>query len=301
MTTMVVREPTWWQKKQRRLAPYLFISPFYILFVVFFLGPVLFALYLSFTTWNGIDPIRFVGFHNFGEEFTDAIFLKALRNTAFYCGASLFVVTPMSLLLAVALNAKLVRWKDVFRTIYFTPVVTSSVAIAIVFLLLYNTRSGVINSLLGRLGIAPINWLGSQQWSKIAVQGLGAWRWCGFNSVYFLAGLQTIPQTLYEAAMVDGANRWQTFRHITLPMLRPVTLFVAVMALIGTAQTFEEPYMLTRGGPVDSSLSLANYLYRVGPQYLRLGYAASQGFTLFALIFLFSWLQLRSFRVFQED
>ena len=303
MTTVAIHRPTWWQRNQRRLAPYLFISPFYILFLVFFLGPALFALFLALHSWNGIDSMQFVGLRNFTELLTqDEVFLKALRNTAFYSGASLFIVTPISLLLAVALNAKMVHWKDAFRTIYFTPIVTSTIAIAIVFTVLYNQRVGLLNMLIEHLGGQGINWLSSKQWSKISVLGLMTWRWAGFNAIYFLAGLQTIPQTLYEAAMVDGANRWQLFWHITLPMLRPVILFVAVIVLIGSAQIFDEPYMLTSGGPQDSSLSIANYLYRVGlNQYLRLGYASAIGFFMFAIIFFFSWIQMRSLGIFQED
>lgn len=302
MTAVTIRKPGWWQRNQRRLAPYFFIAPFYILFIAFFLGPGLFAAYLSLHSWNGIGPLKFVGINNFIELIQDAVFLKALRNTAFYSGTSLFVVTPLSLLLAVALNARMVRCRGVLRTIYFTPIVTSSVAISLVFLVLYNHRSGLLNTLLGYFGVDPINWLGSKQWSKFAVLGLVTWRWAGFNAIYFLAGLQTIPQSLYEAAMVDGASRWQMFWEITIPMLRPVLLFVAVIVLIGSAQIFDEPYMLTDGGPADSSLSIANYLYRVGlSQYLRFGYASAVGFVMFALIFFFSWLQMRSFGIFQED
>jgi ABC-type sugar transport system permease subunit len=294
-------QTSWWGRNQRRLAPYLFISPFYILFVIFFLGPVLFALYLSFQSWNGIDAITFAGLDNFVDLVQDPIFHKTLVNTAVYSGASLFVITPLSFLLALTLNASLVRGKGLLRTIYFTPIVTSSVAIAIVFLVLYNQRAGLVNQFLGLLGIEPINWLGSRSWAKVSVLGLITWRWVGFNAIYFLAGLQTIPQSLYEAAMVDGANAWQTFWHITLPMLRPVILFVAVIVLIGSAQIFEEPYMLTGGGPVDASLSIANYLYRVGLHQLRLGYASSIGFSLFAVIFFSSWLQMRLFGVFRDD
>jgi ABC-type sugar transport system permease subunit len=292
---------SWWERHQRTLSPYLFIAPFYILFFVFFLGPVLFAILLSFQSWNGIDPMHFVGLDNFSELATDPVLRKTLVNTAVYSGASLFVISPLSFLLAVALNAGMVRGKGLLRTIYFTPIVTSSVAIAIVFLVLYNQRSGLFNQVLSALGSEPINWLGSRDWSKVAVLGLMTWRWMGFNAIYFLAGLQTIPVSLYEAAVVDGANQWQSFRHITIPMLRPVILFVAVIVLSGSAQIFEEPYMLTSGGPVDSSLSISNYLYRVGMQYLRLGYASSVGFLLFVIIFFFSWLQMRLFGVFQED
>jgi multiple sugar transport system permease protein len=292
---------SWWERNQRYMAPYIFISPFYILFVIFFLGPVLFALYLSFQSWNGIDSIRFVGLDNFSELVRDPVFMITLQNTAVYSGASLFLISPLSLLLALALNATIVRGRGIFRTIYFTPIVTSSIAISLVFLVLYNQRTGLINQFIGVFGIEPINWLGSRQWSKLAVLGLITWRWVGFNAIYFLAGLQTIPQSIYEAAMVDGANQWHSFWYITLPLLRPVILFVAVIVLIGSAQIFEEPYMLTSGGPVNSSLSIANYLYRVGLEYLRLGYASAIGFSLFAIIFFFSWLQMRLLGVFRED
>lgn len=295
------RTTSWWERNQRRLSPYFFIAPFYILFVTFLLGPALFALYLALQRWNGIDAMRFVGLDNFAELLQDTVFVKVLRNTAVYSGASLFIISPLSFILALALNATIVRSKGLFRTVYFTPIVTSSVAVSLIFLVLYDQRSGLLNQALGVLGIEPINWLGSQRWSKLAVLGLTTWRWVGFNAIYFLAGLQTIPVSLYEAAMVDGANRWQSFWHITIPMLRPVILFVAVIVLIGSAQIFDEPYMLTSGGPVDSSRSIANYLYQVGMNYLRLGYASSIGFSMFAIIFFFSWLQMRLFGVFRED
>ena len=292
---------TWWQRNQRRLAPYLFISPFYILFLIFFLFPVVFAFYLSLHSWNGIDVIRWVGLGNFLDMVRDPVFMQALRNTAAYSGAALFVIAPAALLLAVALNSRIVRGRHLLRTIYFTPIVTSTVAISIVFLTLYSRRSGLLNRALDLVGLPAIDWLGTTEWSKIAVLGLVAWRSTGFQSVYFLAGLQNIPQSITEAAMVDGANRWQIFWHVTIPMLRPVIIFVAVITLNGSVQIFDEPYMLTRGGPVESSLSLANYLYRSGMEYIRLGYASAIGVTIFALIFLFSWLQMRSFGVFRED
>ncbi len=294
---------SWWQRNQRRLAPYIFISPFFVLFLIFFLGPVLFAFYLSLQAWNGIDDMRWVGLGNFVDMVNDATFVKALGNTATYAAFALFIVAPLSLLLAVALNSRLVRGREILRTVYFTPIVTSAVAIAIVFLTLYSTRAGLINVALGSVGIPGVDWLGSPDWIKLAVVILVAWRTTGFNSVYFLAGLQNAPPAIVEAAMVDGANRWQLFWMITLPLLRPIIIFVAVITLIGSAQIFDEPYMLTRGGggPLDSALSLANYLYRSGLQYVKLGYASAIGVTIFALVFLLSWLQMRSFGVFRED
>jgi ABC-type sugar transport system permease subunit len=294
---------SWWQRNQRRLAPYLFISPFYVLFLVFFLGPVLFAFYLSLQSWNGIDDMRWVGLGNFAEMVRDEAFRRSLGNTAFYAAASLFVLAPLALLLAVALNSSLLRGRAIVRTVYFTPIVTSAVAMSIVFLTLYSKRAGLVNVALASFGAEPIDWLGDPDWIKVAVVVLVAWRSTGFHSVYFLAALQNTPQSIIEAAQVDGANRWQLFWNITLPMLRPIIIFVAVITLIGSAQIFDEPYMLTRGsgGPLDSALSLANYLYRSGLQYVRLGYASAVGVTIFALVFCLSWLQVRAFGVFRED
>jgi multiple sugar transport system permease protein len=294
---------SWWQRNQRRLAPYLFIAPFYILFLVFFLGPVLFAFYLSLFDWNGIDPMRWIGVGNFADLLHDDVFLHALGNTATYGGAALFLIAPLALVLAVSLNSARVRGRELLRTVYFTPIVTSTVAISIVFLTLYSTRSGLINVALTSVGIPGINWLGSTDWIKLAVVGLVMWRTTGFQSIYFLAGLQNIPPSVTEAAMVDGATRWQLFWFVTLPLLRPIIVFVAVITLIGSAQIFDEPYMLTRGsgGPLDSALSLANYLYRSGLQYLKLGYASAIGVAIFAIVFFFAWLQIRLFGVFRED
>ncbi len=291
----------WWTRNQKRLAPFVFISPFYILFFVFFLGPSIFAFYLAFHEWTGLGAPKFVGLRNFLDLVEDRTFRQAVVNSAFYSGASLFVITPLSLLLAVALNSRFVRAKIVFRTIFFLPILTSTIAIALVFVLLYGTRYGLLNAPLVALDLGPIDWLGSKVWSKIAVTGLILWRWVGFNMIYFLAGLQAIPQHLYEAAKVDGANQWQSFRFITVPMLRPVILFVAVIVLIGSAQIFDEPYILTEGGPAESSTSLAMYLYRVGLHFLSFGYASAIGAVFFIAIFAFSWMQLRILGVFSDD
>jgi ABC-type sugar transport system permease subunit len=301
--TAITSRLSWWQRNQRRLAPYLFIAPFYVLFSIFFLGPVLFAFDLSLYDWNGIDPMRWLGLGNFADMLQDQTFLSALGNTATYGGFALFVIAPLALVLAVALNSGRVRGRAILRTVYFTPIVTSAVAIAIVFLTLYSTRAGLLNVALTSVGVPQIDWLGSPDWIKLAVVGLIAWRTTGFQSVYFLAGLQNIPQPVVEAAMVDGANRRQLFWHVTLPMLRPIIIFVAVITLIGSAQVFDEPYMLTRGsgGPLDSALSLANYLYRSGLQYVKLGYASAIGVAIFAIVFLLSSLQIRFFGVFRED
>jgi len=291
----------WWTRNQRKIVPYIFISPFYVLFITFMLGPAIFAFFLSFNEWNGIDAMKLVGLGNYGELFQDATFQQTVMNTLWYSSASLFLVCPLALVLAAILNSPFVKYKSLFRALYFMPIITSVVVIAIMFILLYNRDYGLINATLRRFGIQPLDWLGSTDLSKIAVIGLITWRWMGHHAVFFLAGLQSIPRELYDAAMVDGATRGQSFLRITIPMLRPVILFVGVITLIGSVQIFEEPYILTAGGPADSSLSIANYLYRVGIHYLRLGYGATVGFVLFGAILFFSILQMRLLGIFREE
>jgi multiple sugar transport system permease protein len=305
-TTLEARAPRaahvgWWARNQRHVAPYIFISPFYILFVLFLAGPAVFAFLLSFTAWNGVDVIRAVGLANYASLLTDGSFGLSIANTLWYMFSSLFLVCPLALVLALVLNSGLVRGKWLFRTMYFIPAVTSVVAIAIMFLLLYDKDYGLINAGLQAVGLPTVDWLGDPTMAKIAVIGLIIWRWTGFIMIYFLAGLQAIPREMHEAAWVDGANRWQSFLHVTIPLLRPVILFVAVIVLIGSAQVFEEPYILTRGGPADATLSIVEYLYRQGFEYLQLGYASAIGVALFVAIFALSLLQMRFLGAFRED
>lgn len=292
---------SWWARHQRHVAPYVFISPFYLLFLLFLAGPAIFALVLSFSSWNGVGALRGVGLTNYANLLGDGTFWLSAGNTVWYMVASLGIVCPMALALAVVLNADFVRGKWLFRTLYFLPAVTSTVIIAIMFLLIYDQNYGLLNAALQLVGIPSINWLGDPTMSKIAIIGLLIWRYTGFIMIYFLAGLQAIPQEIHEAARVDGANRWQSFLHVTLPLLRPVILFVAVIVLIGSAQIFEEPYILTQGGPADASLSIVEYLYREGFENLRFGYASAIGVVLFIVIFALSLVQMRFLGAFQDD
>ena len=281
-------------------APYLFIAPFYVLFGVFFLGPSVFALVLSLFRWNAVGTTRWAGVSNYARMFADPVFWQAMGNTAIYMLASLFWVCPLALLLALALNAPLVRFKSLWRAMYFSPIVTSTVAITIVFILLYNRDYGLINVPLRSLGLPGVNWLGDSLWVKFAIIGLLTWRWTGLTMISFLAGLQSIPQEFYEAAAIDGADSFQSFWHITLPMLRPVILFVSVSVLIGSAQIFEEPFILTGGGPANASISIAQYLYGRGITRLEFGYASAVGCLLFVLIFGLSALQFRWLGIFRD-
>jgi ABC-type sugar transport system permease subunit len=287
--------------KRVNATPYLFTSPFFILFTLFFLFPSVYALVLSLYNWNGVGEPEFIGLANYNRMFNDDVFWQAVSNTLIYAAASLFIVVPLALLLAVALNAKTLRLKTLWRTMYFTPVVTSSIAIILVFRILYNRETGLFNAPLIALGLDPIDWLGDTQYVKTALIILIGWRSLGLVSVYFLAGLQSISQDLYEAASIDGATPREQLLYITIPLLRPIILFVSILTLIGTFQIFEEPQILTGGGPGNASLTLVQYLYARGFTRLRLGFASSVGTVLFVAIFVLSLIQLRWFGAFRRD
>lgn len=296
ITQQHIRERLWY-RYQRRLAPYLFISPFYILFVVFALGPLIAALYFSMIKWPGTGPMTFLGLANYLELFEDEIFLKSLGNTTYYAIGAVFVILPVALFLALLINAAVVRAKSVFRIAFILPVLTSTVAATIMFLLMFEHQYGLFNVALEAVGLKALKWL-DEELVKLSVLLVAAWRYTGLNMLYFLAGLQSIPTDVYEAASVDGAGRWTTFWQITLPLLRPVSLFVVVVTIIGSFQFFAEPLLLAGGGPNNASLTIANYLYRVGFSYLRMGYASAVGYILAVIIFILTLLQLKFFGAF---
>lgn len=287
--------------QQHKLAPYAFISPFYVLFAFFFLAPSLIALVLSLFRWDGINDPRFVLARNYGRLVSDKVFAQAATNTAIYAIASLLIVLPLALVLAVLLNAKSLRFSNVWRAMYFTPVVTSTVAITLVFQILYNQDTGLLNAPLIYLGLEPIYWLGDRSWAKVAIIILIAWRSTGLLTIYFLAGLQSIPEELYEAASIDGASMLQKFFRITIPMLRPIILFVSIIVLLSSIQIFDEPQILTQGGPANSTMSVVQYLYERGYTRLRLGFASAVGTVLFATVFILSLLQLQWYGVFRKE
>jgi ABC-type sugar transport system permease subunit len=291
--------------RQDKYAPYFFISPFYILFTIFFLLPTLFALVLGFLRWNSMGTPEWFALRNYERLFGDPIFWQSVGNTIFYSAFSLFVIVPLALLEAMALNSKRLRFRTLWRAVYFAPIVTSAVAISLVFRMFYNPQYGLLNNILVALGGLPVDWLGNQSVTKFAVMGVVVWRWTGLLAVYFLAGLQSVPEELYEAAAIDGASSWQRFLNVTLPSLRPVILFVSVIVLIGSLQIFDDPQILfgnaTPGGPANSGLSIVQYLYQRGIGQLLYGYASAVGLVLFVAIFVLSLLQFRVFRGFESD
>ncbi|QPC80822.1 sugar ABC transporter permease [Phototrophicus methaneseepsis] len=282
-------------------APYIFISPFFLLFGIFFLFPSVAALALSLFRWNGIGEVEWMGIANYQRIFSDGIFWQAAQNTLIYTAASVFIMMPIALILATLLNSKSLRFANIWRAMYFTPVVTSTVATSLVFQILLNENSGLLNVPLIGLGLEPIDWLGDRAWVKVALIIVIGWRSIGLITIYFLAGLQSIPYELYEAAEIDGAGTIQQFFHVTIPMLRPIILFVSIIVMLNAIQIFDEPRILTEGGPANASLSIVQYLYERGFERLRFGFASSVGTVLFFVVFVLSFIQLRFFGAFRDE
>jgi multiple sugar transport system permease protein len=279
-------------------AAFLLLAPAMVLIGFFFFAPVLAGFLLSLTDFDLYtigDPhnLRLVGLRNYRDLLGSSIFWTAFGNTLYFAlvGGPLTVI--VSLAAALLVNAKLARWKPLFRTVYFVPVVTSLVAVSIVFKYLYHPRFGVLNRALAAVGIEGPDWLGDPSWAMFSIILLAVWRGFGYTMIIFIAGLQNIPEELYEAARIDGAGPLRQFRHVTLPMLGPTFLFVGIVTAIGQLQIFGEPYVMTRGGPLNSTLTAVMLMYEQGFRWWRMGYAASVAFVLFLIIGATTILQLR--------
>jgi ABC-type sugar transport system permease subunit len=267
-------------------APYVFIAPFYVLYVLFMLVPILASVYLSLTTWVGLGTPEFAGFRNYVNLVTDASFHKALANTGIYVLVAVVVIVPISLLLATALNARGLKARDAFRVVYFVPMVVSPIVVALIFSLVFDKQFGLANAgLQAVFGTGGVDWLGDPWIAKISISLVTVWRWSGYLTIFFLAGLQNVPKDLYEAAALDGAGWWRSFTAVTLPALKPVTAFVTVTSFISAAQIFDEPFLLTKGGPGDQTLSVAMFIYRAAFERQQFGYAAAAGVFLFVVVF----------------
>lgn len=280
-----------------RIAPgWWFVAPALLLIVVFFAGPVLAAIGLSFTDFDLYalaDPgaARWVGLRNYARVLHEPLFWQALGNTLYFAVVGGPLTIAASLGAALLVNARAVRWKSTARTVFFAPFVTTLVAVAIVWRYLYHPRYGLLNYLLGLLHVAPIDWLGNPHWAMPAIILMATWKNFGYNMLICIAGLQSIPRELYEAAALDGASAWQRFRHVTLPMLAPTLFFVVIVTMIGYLQLFTEPYVMTQGGPLRATTSLVLYMYEEGFRWWRLGVAAAIAFLLFVLIVAFTVVQ----------
>jgi len=279
-------------------AAFWFLAPALGLIAVFFLLPIAAALLLSLTDFDIYaigDPsaLRWIGFDNYRQVFEHPLFWTALGNTFYFVILGGPLSVGLSLGAALLLNARLTCCRTLFRTIYFLPVVSTLVAVAVVWRALYSPDAGLLNQLLAVFGIPPIDWLGDPNFAMPAIILMAAWKNFGFNMIIFIAGLQAIPDRLYEAARLDGAGSWAQFRYITLPQLAPTFLFVALMTMIGYLQLFAEPYVMTQGGPANATLSLVMLMYQEGFRWWNMGFAAALAFVLFVIILAGTLLQLR--------
>ena len=277
---------------------FIFLSPALLAILIFFFIPVVSAFLMSFTDFSiyalaDWRYIQFIGLDNYFKLFDDPLFWISLKNTFYF----VIVAGPLSIIAsltaAILLSSKFTIFKSFFRLSFFLPVVTTLVAVAIVWRFIYHPNFGLLNYALGYLNISPIDWLGDPNWAMPAIILMAIWKSFGYNMIIFIAGLQNIPEQLYEAAEIEGANSWHIFRHITLPLLTPTTMFVGIITLIGFFQLFAEPYIMTQGGPLNSTLSIVQYMYQEGFRWWNMGYSAAIAFVLFAIIFTGSIIQLK--------
>jgi len=289
------------------------LVPAFLLFGVFLAFPILYTFYLSFFRFRGVSnetvlwidtgffsyrltriaDLQFVGLSNYTAMFSDTLFHQALFNTTFILVVQVPLMVALALLFAVALDASFVKLRGVFRTVLALPVSANLVAYSTVFLLMMQD-AGLVNYVLTSLGLPAIPWLTSSFWSRMTIVGAVTWRWTGYNMIILLAGLQNVPQQLYEAAEIDGAGRWEKFRYVTVPQLRPVLLFVFVTSTIGTFKLFSEPVIINGGGaPLDSTITIVQYIYQTAFIDFRLGYASALTYVLIAVVSVLSAVQLR--------
>jgi len=287
-------------RRREGRAAWVLALPFCALFLVFTMWPVVQSLFMSFTDTRARDlrhpfAVDVIGLDNYVKALTDPTFLLAARNTAYFVVVGVPLTLVMALAAAVALDRGITRLKSVFRLGFYMPVITSIVAVAVVWRFLLQSEYGLINTVLGWFGIDGPNWLGDPHWSMPALILMASWRNFGTAMIIFLAGLQAVPWSLHEAASIDGAGAWKRFRYITLPLLRPTLLFVSVTTGIGYLQFFEEPFVMTSGGPLNSTISLSMYTYKQFG-FGNYGYAASMSYIIFVIIAVVTALQFRLLR-----
>lgn len=283
-----------WRDAKRFKYAYLFIAPFFILWLVFGLFPLLWSLFLSFHRWNGFSEMKYVGLQNYQRILDDPVFWQAVSNTIYLWLGHIVIMFVLALFLAVVLNMKSLRGRVFFRAVWFTPYVLGTAGIALVFGLIFDQHYGPLNAVLGQ----QIPWLTDPSWTKISVIIFNNWQITGFWVLLLLAGLQGIDPVLYEAAMIDGANALQRFRHVTIPALAPVLFFAFISESIGSIRIFTQPYVLlgSNGGTGGSSLSIVMYLYNNAFGNQKFGYASAVGWILFVMLVGVAAIQIWRFR-----
>jgi multiple sugar transport system permease protein len=282
-----VRAAAWW-----------FVAPALLVIAVFFFLPVLAALALSLTDFDlyalaDLGNLRLIGLRNYTQLLATPLFWQALGNTLYFVVVGVPLSIVVSFGAALLLHSRLVRFRAFFRTVLFAPVVTTLVAVAVIWRYLFDTRSGWLNYALGGIGLPSVDWLGDPRWAMPAIIVFAVWKSFGANMIILLAGLQSIPDELYEAARIDGASAWRQFRDVTLPMLAPIVVMVSILTIAGYFQLFGEPYVMTQGGPLQSTVSVLYFMYEEGFKWWNLGSASAVAFVLFMLMFALTVLQLR--------
>ena len=287
-------------RRRQAVAAWTLALPFCLLFLTFTAWPVLQSLFMSFTDTRARDlrtpfAVDIVGLDNFTRAFEDPIFRRSMLNTAYFVVIGVPLTLGLALAAAVALDKGITKLRGLFRLGFYTPVITSIVAVAVVWRFLLQQEFGLVNTVLGWFGIPGPNWLGDPNWAMPGLILMAAWRNFGTGMIIFLAGLQAVPWALHEAAAIDGAGAWQRFRHITLPLLRPTLLFVSVTTAIGYLQFFEEPFVMTNGGPLNSTISMSMYTYRQFG-FGNYGYAAAMSYIIFVVVAVVTAIQFRLLR-----
>ncbi|MDE3073000.1 MAG: sugar ABC transporter permease [Pseudomonadota bacterium] len=282
----------------RQRTAWLFLAPALLVLGVFFILPVFAALGLSLTDYDlyalaDIHNLRFVGLHNYWALLHRPLFWSALGNTLYFVAVGVPLSIAASLLAALLLNSPLARLRPLFRTVLFAPVVTTVVAVAVIWRYLFNTKYGLVNYALAAIGVHPVDWLGDPHWAMPTIIAFAVWKNFGYNMIIILAGLQAVPPDLYEAARIDGASAPRQFWHITLPLLGPTMMLVVILTVAGYFQLFAEPYVMTEGGPLQSTVSVLYLMYEDGFKWWNLGTASAVAFTLFLIIFAVTTLLLR--------
>ena len=279
-------------------AAWCFVAPALLIIAVFFFLPVVAALAMSLTDFDiyalaDSRNLRLVGLQNYARLLQTPLFWQAFGNTLYFVVVGVPLSITVSFGAALLLHSRLVKFRAFFRTALFAPVVTTLVAVAVIWRYLFHPHYGLLNYTLGRIGIPPIDWLGDPHWAMPAIIVFAVWKNFGYNMIILLAGLQSIPEQLYEAARIDGASMWQQFRHVTLPMLAPIVTMVNILTIAGYFQLFAEPYVMTQGGPLQSTVSVLYFMYEEGFKWWNLGSASAVAFVLFLFIFCVTAVQLR--------
>jgi lactose/L-arabinose transport system permease protein len=285
--------PSLWQQIKKQRWAYVFISPFYISFAIFSFIPLVLSLWMSLTRWKGVGPMKYAGFINFSLVLHDKLFWKSVMNGVWMALLHIPVIIFLSLALAVILSSGRVKGFRFFRTIIFLPYITNMAAAGFTFAILLEANSGLVNVLLRYAHIPPVPWLENEWWARISLTLLILWAWLGYDMVIMLAGLQTIPPELTEAALVDGATPIQQFFRISIPLMRPVIIFLVITSTMASFNLFTEVFALTNTGPAAATLTPIIRIYNIAFDSYQFGYASALGYVFFAIIFIISLIQFR--------